>query len=263
MFVSIAEAASLLGVSPATLRRLESNEEVKGYGIRVYYTPGGQRRYLRAEIEQFYLDRGFAGRVGFGEKPALLVIDCINGFTRTSSPLGANWDAEVASINKLIVAAHHWRIPVVFSHSYYAAEEEGMQLWAKKIRGIETLLLDSDETELDPRIKARKGDHHINSKYTSVYYDTELLDLLRAHDVDTLVISGFSTSGSVRSVAAESTQYGIRPIVPMEAVGDRDGHMHRTNLRDIDKKFADVLPVSEVIEHMATARGADRNHEKG
>jgi nicotinamidase-related amidase len=83
-----------------------------------------------------------------------------------------------------------------------------------------------------------------------VYYQTELLELLKKNKCDTLIICGFSTSGSVRTVASETIQYGIRPIVPQEAVGDRDVHVHRNNLRDIEKKFADVLSVNDIIHYL-------------
>jgi maleamate amidohydrolase len=253
IFVSIAEAAKLLGVSPATLRRLESGDEVRGYGVRVYHTPGGQRRYLRSEIEQFYLERGFAGRVGFGVRPGILAIDCINAFTRTGSPLGGEWGDEIAAINGLTAAARKAKFPVILSKSYYDETDAALRLWVRKIRGINSLVLGSEEVELDSRIEVRAKDHQIFSKFSSVYYGTDLLEHLRRHDVDTLIITGFSTSGSVRAVAAESLQYGIRPIVPMEAVGDREENMHRTNLRDIDRKFADVLPLAEVLDYLESA----------
>jgi len=243
----------MLGISPASLRRLESGDEVRGYGIRVHRTPGGQRRYLKSEIEQYYLERGFAGRVGFGRRPAVLVIDCINAFTRSNSPLGAEWDAEIDAINALTSAAREHRFPVVFSKSYYDETDPAMRLWARKIRGIESLVPGSDEVELDRRLVVRPKDHQIFSKFSSVFYETDLLDYLRRHEVDTLVVSGFSTSGSVRVVAGEAVQYGIQPIVPMEAVGDREENMHRANLRDIDRKFADVLSLAEVLEEFRAA----------
>jgi maleamate amidohydrolase len=239
----------LLGVSTATLRRLEKDQEVKGYGIRVFYTPGGQRRYLKAEIEQFYLNKGFAGQFGFGKKPALLVIDCINAFTNKESPLSGDWDNELLEINQLITAAHKTGCPVIFSHSYYLENNQGMLLWSKKIKGIETLILNSNAIKLDSRVKAKASDHHIYSQFVSVYYQTELLALLEKSQCDTLIICGFSTSGSVRTVASETIQYGIRPIVPLEAVGDRDMHVHRNNLWDIERKFADVLSVKEITHY--------------
>ncbi len=240
----------MLGVSTATLRRLEKDEEVKGYGIRVYYTPGGQRRYLKAEIEKFFLNKGFAGQIGLGEKPVILVIDCINGFTKKGSPLSGDWDQELTYINKVIHAAHKAECPVIFSHSYYEENSHGMKIWSKKIKGIETLEYGSESTELDSRMKVKASDYHIYSKFISVYYQTELLKILEKHQCDTLIICGFSTSGSVRVVASETLQYGIRPIIPMEAVGDRDIHVHRNNLTDISNKFADVVSVNDVIHFL-------------
>jgi maleamate amidohydrolase len=250
IFITINEAASLLGVSTATLRRLEKDNKVKGYGIRVYYTPGGQRRYLKEEIEEFYLNRGFAGKLGFGTKPTVLVIDCINAFTNKESPLSGGWDNEIVNINHIIAAAHKRDYPVIFSHSYYSENDPGLAIWSKKIKGIEALDLNSNLVKLDPRMNTKKSDYHIYSKYSSVYFQTELQELLVKEKCDTLIICGFSTSGSIRTVASETIQYGIRPIVPMEAVGDRDEHVHRNNLRDIERKFADVLSVNEIINYL-------------
>jgi maleamate amidohydrolase len=239
-----------LGVSATTLRRLEKNGEIKGYGIRVYYTPGGQRRYATAEIERFYSDRGFSGKIGMGERPAVLVIDCINAFTNKQSPLHGNWDKELEQINSVIGAAHQAKCPVIFSHSYHDENDVGLRLWTKKIKGIEALTIDSSGVKLDPRMVTRNTDAHLFSKYVSVYYQTELLELLRRHRCDTLLICGFSTSASVRAVAMESIQYGIRPIVPAEAVGDRDDFVHRNNLADLDRKFADVVSVQDVVLYL-------------
>ncbi|OLN23064.1 hypothetical protein BTO30_06430 [Domibacillus antri] len=244
------EAANLLGISTATLRRLEKDEEVKGYGIRVYYTPGGQRRYLKAEIEQFYLNKGFAGEFGLGKKPAVLVIDCINAFTSKESPLSGDWENELENINNIIAKAHKTDCPVIFSHSYYVDNNDGMLLWSKKIKGIEALELNSNGVELDSRMRNKKNDYHIYSKFVSVYYQTELLEILEKNQCDTLIICGFSTSGSVRTVASETIQYGIRPIVALEAVGDRDLHVHRNNLSDIEQKFADVLTVHDILNYL-------------
>jgi maleamate amidohydrolase len=248
--VPINEAAKLLGVSSTTLRRLEKDGEVKGYGIQVYYTPGGQRRYATAEIEQFYLNRGFSGTIGIGERPAVLVIDCINAFTNKQSPLHCNWDKEIVRINSIVDAAHEAKCPVIFSHSYYDKDDVGLKVWTKKVKGIEALTINSSGVKLDPRMAVKGGDIHLYSKHVSVYYQTELLDVLRKHDCDTLFICGFSTSASVRAVAMETIQYGIRPIVPAEAVGDRDEFVHRNNLSDIERKFADVVPVHEVIRYL-------------
>jgi len=261
--VPINEAARLLGVSATTLRRLEQDGQVKGYGLRVYYTPGGQRRYLAEEIERFYRHRGFSGQMGVGERPAVLVIDCINAFTNKQSPLGGDWDKEIRHINRIVQAAHKAGRPVIFSHSYYDESDRGLRLWAKKIRGIEALTLDSKEVALDPRMVTRKSDFHLFSKYVSVYYETDLLKILRAGDCDTLFICGFSTSASVRAVAMESPQYGVHPVVPAEAVGDRDDYVHQNNLSDIEKKFADVVPTQTVIDYLrGRAAGGHKQRKK-
>ncbi|TAL79423.1 MAG: isochorismatase family protein, partial [Burkholderiaceae bacterium] len=199
----------MLGVSSATLRRLECDNKVKGYGIHVYYTPGGQRRYRTDEIKFFYRDQGFSGQIGVGKRPVVLVIDCISAFTNKQSPLHSDWDKEIEQINRVIRAAHTSNSPVIFSHSYYDEKDQGLKLWTKKIKGIEALVMGSSGVSLDPRVITKRSDIHIYSKYVSVYYQTDLLNILHKYECDTLFICGFSTSASVRAVAMESIQYGI------------------------------------------------------
>ncbi len=250
ILVSINEAAKLLGISPTTLRRLEADDTVKGYGIRVYYTPGGQRRYSIEEINQYFLNRGFSGRIGFGERPVLLVMDCNTSFTDKESPMSGNWDKEVEAISKLVDTAHEAGVPVIYTHSFYKTDDPALLIFSMKVPGMKALPSNPNEIQLDHRIRTRKSDRTVFTKYYSVYSDTELLQLLREEACDTLIICGFSTSGAVRTTAIETIQNAIRPIVPAEAVGDRDEFIHRNNLEDIDRKFGDVLPLKEVLSYL-------------
>ncbi|WAH44717.1 isochorismatase family protein [Alicyclobacillus fastidiosus] len=246
------EAAKLLGISTTTLRRLEKNRVVKGYGVQVYYTPGGQRRYSTEEIEQYFKNRGFSGRFGFGERPVLIVMDCNTSFTSKESPMHGEWDKEVEHIRNLVDTAHQTKCPVIYSNSYFKEDDQALQIFIKKVPGMEALSTSPESIHLDPRIKAKKTDVYIYTKYFSVYSDSNLLEILQEERCDTLIISGFSTSGAVRAVATETIQHAIRPIIPAEAVGDRDELVHRNNLADIDRKFGDVMPIHEVIRYLHT-----------
>lgn len=217
----------------------------------MYYTPGGQRRYSTSEIEQFFLNRGFSGKIGFGKKPVLLVIDCNTLFTtKKESPLYGEWNKEVEQIALLVNTAHQTNCPVVFAHSCYQENDLGLEIYTKKIPAMLSLKRTIKDVKLDDRIKEKKSDIHLMYKYLSVYYQTELLELLKKHSCDTLIICGFSTSGAIRTVVTETIQYGIRPIVPAEAVGDRDDYVHRSNLADINTKFGDVVSVHDTIRYL-------------
>src|ERR1700730_1437270 len=85
--LNISDAAKLLGVSPSTLRRLEKNGNIEEYGLKVIYTPGGQRRYIQDDIQQLYSNQGFSEQIGFGEKPAVLIRDLTIAFTDPHSQL--------------------------------------------------------------------------------------------------------------------------------------------------------------------------------
>ena len=161
-----------------------------------------------------------------------------------------DWDEEVEQINMLVKAFHKTHHPVIYTHTYYEENDPGLEIFTKKVPAMKSLLLNSRGVKLDSRIKAMKKDVHVYSKYVTLYNQTDLLELLRKYKCDTLIICGFSTSAVIRAVATETSQYGIRPIIPAEAVGDRDEYIHRSNLSDIDRKFGDVISVNEVVRYL-------------
>jgi maleamate amidohydrolase len=105
--------------------------------------------------------------------------------------------------------------------------------------------------EIDPRIAPRETEPILNKLFASGFFGTPLGALLTAAGVDTLIITGASTSGCVRATAVDALQYGFRPVVPREAVGDRNPDAHEANLYDVDAKYGDVVPVGKVLDYLA------------
>ncbi|MBV8534768.1 MAG: isochorismatase family protein [Alphaproteobacteria bacterium] len=197
---------------------------------------------------RFFQQRGFCQEMGFGEAPALVVIDIMRAFTDPSLPLGANLDREVDQINLLLDAAHEADIPVFYSVcSYDEADCRDSGIWGKKISGVFTLKAGSQDVELDPRLRRAPTDAVFIKKYASCFFGTDLTSRLQARRVDTLILTGCTTSGCVRATAVDAIQSGFRPIVVREAVGDRSRAAHEQSLFDMQAKYADVLGVNEVI----------------
>jgi nicotinamidase-related amidase len=202
---------------------------------------------------EFFKQRGFGLTMGFGERPALLVVDLVKAFTDSSRMLGANLDAQIAATQPLLEAAHARAIPVIFSTVRYdEADLRDAGIWALKQKGCVTLARDTDGHEIDPRLDFRPGDSLLLKKYASCFFGTDLVPRLTSRRVDTLIIVGCTTSGCVRASAVDALQNGFRPMVVREAVGDRSVAAHEQSLFDLHAKYADVVSLEETLQYLRT-----------
>jgi nicotinamidase-related amidase len=200
---------------------------------------------------EFFQQRGFGLKIGFGERPALLVIDMLKAFTNPQMMLGANLDNEIEAIKPLIAVAHERDIPVIFSTVIYNdVDLKDAGIWALKMKGVATLRGDSDGVEIDPRLDFRKTDSLLVKKYASCFFGTDLVSRLLSRRVDTLIIVGCTTSGCVRATAVDAVQTGLRPMVVREAVGDRSAAAHEQSLFDLNAKYADVVSLDEALQYL-------------
>ncbi|MFC7556672.1 isochorismatase family protein [Pseudoroseomonas wenyumeiae] len=199
--------------------------------------------------------RGFGHRVGFGRRPALLIVDFMRGFTAPERSLGAAMEAEIAEANRLLEAAHVIGAPVYLSTIAYADPGREAGVWAEKIAGLRDLVLGTPEVEQDPRLRLNGAEHILVKHFASCFFGTDLAARLRADDVDTLVIAGCTTSGCVRASAVDACQHGFRAIVAREATADRIQAAHAQSLEDIDLKYGDVLPVEEILAQLRNRAG--------
>jgi maleamate amidohydrolase len=190
--------------------------------------------------------------LGYGKRPAVAVIDLQIGFTAPErSPLAGNLDAEVAATNTIIAAARRKNVPVIFTVvGYDSHRQDDAGLWPEKAPSLRLLTLGSELVELDPRLDHKPEDLVIVKKYASGFFGTYLASTLTMKGVDTLIVTGCTTSGCVRATVMDALAHGFRPIVPLEAVGDRAQEPHEANLFDIGSKYGDVVPTSEVLEYL-------------
>ena len=195
---------------------------------------------------------GFHGRAGFGETPALVVVDMCNGFTDPRSPLACDLDGAVAAIRRLLGEFRAARFPVIFTTVCY--DDLGKQAAAVFLEKIPALLVlepGSPWVEIDPRIAPVEGEPVFSKYFASAFFGTALASMLAAAGCDTVIVTGASTSGCVRATALDALQHGYRVVVPREAVGDRNAAAHEANLYDLDTKYADVVPLEEVLSELA------------
>lgn len=202
--------------------------------------------------------RGFGNRVGFGDRPALLVVDFTRNFTSPATNLGADMATEIAQANRLIVAARVAGAPIYLSTIAYDDPARDAGIWIAKIRGLHDLVLGTSEVEQDPRLDLHPSDHIVVKRFASCFFGTTLAEDLKRGRVDTLIIAGCTTSGCVRASAVDACQHGFRTIVAREATADRIRDAHEQSLIDIDLKYGDVLSVDEILDRLAPGSEAIR-----
>jgi maleamate amidohydrolase len=201
--------------------------------------------------EDLFKERGFGLKIGFGQRPAVIVIDMVKAFTDPNRMLGADLDRQVEAIRPLLDAAHERGFPVLFSTVRYDdAELRDAGIWELKMKGLATLKADTDGWEVDPRLNFSPYDSLLFKKYASCFFGTDLVPRLMSRGVDTLIVTGCTTSGCVRATAVDAVQNGFRPMVVREAVGDRSMPAHEQSLFDLNAKYADVVSLDETLQYL-------------
>ena len=130
----------------------------------------------------------------------------------------------------------------------------------RRIKALNLLTPDSDWVQVDPRLHRQAGDELIEKQWASAFHDTDLQQRLRDKGVDSLVVTGLTTSGCVRATVVDGLQYDYPVMVPREAVGDRNAQAHTANLHDLNAKYADVVSLHEVVAALDAA-AADLPHD--
>lgn len=184
--------------------------------------------------------------LGLGRKSALVVVDMIKGFTDPACPLGCACPEVVAANVALLEAFHAAELPVFFTTVVYHNEGQA-QVFRERINALNLLTPESDWVQLDERLPRQAGDELIEKQWASAFHKTDLDQRLRARGVDSLVVTGLTTSGCVRASAVDGLQYDFRVVIPREAVGDRNPEAHEANLFDLHAKYADVMPLADVL----------------
>lgn len=193
---------------------------------------------------------GFGERAGgVGERPALVIVDMNNGFTNPASPLVCDLDDTVEAIRQLLEAARRAELPIAFTTvSYGEGDKVTAKAFIDKVPVLLTLEPGTPWVEIDERIAPRPDEPVLNKLFASAFFGTPLAAMLASHRCDSVIVTGASTSGCVRATAVDALQHGYRPVVPREAVGDRNPAAHDAALYDIDLKYGDVVSLAECLE---------------
>lgn len=193
----------------------------------------------------------FDGHMGFGRAPAIIVVDFIKAYTQPDSPLYALGVVEaVKATVPLLKVAREKEVPIIYTRVIYHPSGADGGLFVKKVPALRKMIEGEPLAEIVPELPPDPDDVILIKQYASSFFGTSLATMLTARGIDTLIITGCSTSGCVRATALDAMQYGFRPIVPRECVGDRHEGPHEANLFDINAKYGDVVSRDDVIDRL-------------
>lgn len=191
-------------------------------------------------------------RVGFGHKEALLVVDFVQAYTTPSSPLYAPDAVDaVTKMPQLLAVARDTRIPVIHTHIlYHEPDQRDGGMWVKKAPVMRAMVPGNPYASFCEEVIPSDDELVITKQYASAFFGTSLASTLVAMGVDTLILTGCSTSGCIRATAVDGVQHGFRVMVVRECVGDRHPDPHEANLFDIDSKYGDVVSLDHTLKHL-------------
>ena len=192
----------------------------------------------------------FDGHLPFGQRPALLIVDFVMAYLDPASPLYAAVEKALASNERLLAAARAAGIPVIFTNVEYEPGGADGGIFYRKVPALRLFDRGSPYGAFPATLRPRVSEPVITKQYASAFFGTDLAAMLRDMGVDTLLITGLSTSGCVRATALDACQHGFLPFVVREACGDRHQAPHEASLFDLQAKYAEVISEAEAIRHL-------------
>jgi len=184
--------------------------------------------------------------LGLGEFPALVVVDMCKAFIDPSSPLGFECSKLIDANVKLVQEFRNRNFPIFFTTTMYRNESEA-SVFRKKIPALNILKPNSNEVSFLEELSPISNEVLIEKKFASAFFQTNLFSILDKTNIDSLVVSGVTTSGCVRATALDSLQHNFLTIIAEDCVGDRDNSAHKSNLIDLQLKYADVMHSDEIF----------------
>ncbi|PBC39391.1 isochorismatase [Rhodococcus sp. ACS1] len=200
----------------------------------------------------------FSGRVGWGRRPAFIVVDLVHAYTDADGMFALpGMEAVVEATETLVGVMRRAGFPIVWTDVRYDETMSDAGLFGKKVPGLAAFAKGAPERSGQLVLQPEPGDVRITKNYASSFFGTSLASTLHTAGVDTVLVGGVSTSGCVRATATDALNHGFRPQVVRETCADRSPELHESNLRDLDAKYADVCHLDEAIARVSALSGRE------
>jgi maleamate amidohydrolase len=203
-----------------------------------------------------YRAQGFGNAVGMGARPALCIVDFTNGFVDPAIFGGGNIPAAVAKTVGLLAAARRCGLPVAFSRVVYADDGSDLCAFVRKVPALATLTEHAHAGQIVAELAPLSTETILRKTQPSAFFNTSYAEQLRRLGVDTLIVSGCTTSGCVRATVVDAMSHNFRTIVARDCVGDRSLQAHDANLFDMEQKYADLVDCEGIVAMLRTPASA-------
>ncbi len=194
---------------------------------------------------------GFSGRVGWGARPAVVVIDLVRAYTHPDGPFALpEARSAVEATAELVETARDKDVPVFWTVVRYTPGMADGGLFVRKVPALACFAEGAAGDWGDLTLEPGAGEVVVVKQYASAFFGTSLATTLHASGIDTVVLAGVSTSGCVRATAMDALNSGFHPQVVRQACADRTPEVHDSNLTDLDAKYADVIDLREAVDRL-------------
>ena len=192
----------------------------------------------------------FDGNLGFGKAPALILVDFVEAYFDKDSPFYAGVDDALSSALRIRAAARSAGIPVIYTNVVYQKGGVDGGVFYRKVPALEVFVSGNPLGAWPESLEPADDELVISKQYPSAFFGTSLAATLADSGIDTLIITGVTTSGCVRATCVDAMSYGFIPIVVADACGDRHAAPHEANLFDMNAKYADVVDEAAVTTYL-------------
>ena len=215
--------------------------------------PGRDTRVLASE------EAGFGRHLQPGKRPALILVDFVRAYFEPGAQLYMGIDSCLHSASRILEAARKAGILVISTQVSFSEGGVDGGVFFNKVDALKHFVGKAPLGEIMPEVAPLPSEVVITKQYASSFFGTTLSSTLQAAGIDTLIITGVSTSGCIRATTVDAIQYGFIPLVCRDAVGDRNDGPHEANLFDLQAKYAEVMSEESILQYLSSITGSAKN----
>ena len=194
--------------------------------------------------------QAYDNRLGFGQRPALILVDFVQAYFDQDCALYAGVEDALASALRVREAARAAGIPVIYTNVVYDEDGADGGVFFKKAPVLRNFIAGNPMGDWPSGLQPADGELVISKQYPSAFFGTSLAATLKDMDIDTLIITGVTTSGCIRATCVDTMSHGFIPIIVEDACGDRREEPHAANLFDMNAKYADVVNEAAALDYL-------------